>query len=81
MLIPASIVRRCQLLWLHLFVGLRSITEWASARRRMAMADERGLTALEYVALGAVVVVAAGAVGALVAAFLHAKAGQIIGTP
>lgn len=62
-------------------MALASLVGWVRIHREMALADERGLTAAEYVVLGAVVVVAAGAVGTLIAAFLRAKTGQIIGTP
>jgi hypothetical protein len=62
-------------------VRVRTTISAVRARLAATLADEAGLTTAEYVALGAVVVVAAGGVGALIAAFLNAKAGQIIGTP
>ncbi len=60
---------------------ITALIVFAKARYDMAVADEAGLTAAEYVVLGAAVVVAVGAVGALIAGFLKAKAGQIISTP
>jgi uncharacterized protein (UPF0303 family) len=60
---------------------ITALIVFAKARYDMAVADEAGLTAAEYVVLGAGVVVAVGAVGALIAGFLKAKAGQIIATP
>ena len=82
---PASTPSRRQHRGRHVLVvvwtaALTIQTALATAMAR-ARSDEGGLTTAEYVGLGALVVVAAGVVGTLVAAFVNAKAGQIVGTP
>ena len=63
------------------WTAVATVQTLLATRMARARGDERGLTTAEYVGLGALVVVAAGVVGTLVAAFVNAKAGQIVGTP
>lgn len=69
----------------HLAVAIKNLIHstraWISARLETAQHDERGLTTVEYVALGAVVVVAAGVVGGVIAAFISSRGAQITNTP
>jgi hypothetical protein len=58
----------------------QSTKAWLRGRLEAVHSDERGLTTAEYVALGAVVVVAAGAVGAVIANFIASRGAQITGT-
>jgi Flp pilus assembly pilin Flp len=61
--------------------ALYALRPWMAARLSDARSDERGLTTVEYVALGALVIVAAGAVGATIVTFIQARGAQITSTP
>jgi Flp pilus assembly pilin Flp len=73
--------RRLVQVGISLAAALYALRPWMSVRLSELRSDERGLTTVEYVALGALVIVAAGAVGATIVTFIQARGAQITSTP
>ncbi len=60
---------------------LATVVAWLRSRLETIRSDDRGLEVAEYVLLGAVIIVAAGAIATGIAAWLQSHANKITTTP